>query len=384
VAPDLDLDLPARSRVVVAMSGGVDSAVAAGLLAEAGHEVVGITLQLYDHGAATGARKGACCAGRDVADARDAAAHLGIPHYVLDFEERFRAAVIDDFADAYARGVTPVPCVRCNQRVKFRDLLEVARDLGAAALATGHYARRIAGPRGPELHKARDAAKDQSYFLFATTPAQLGFLRFPLGGLTKADTRAHARRLGLPLAGKAESQDICFVPRGHYSDLVARLRPDAMRPGEIVDARDGRVLGRHDGAARFTVGQRRGLGVAAAEPLYVVGVDAARARVAVGPRGAGLAGAAVLAEANWLGGAVPEGKVEVRHRYNGRPSAGRLSAAIDRAAGDARVEFAEPQAGVAPGQACVAYEGTRLLGGGWIARTEPARGGSLDRGGAAA
>jgi len=265
--------------------------------------------------------------------------------------------------------------VRCNQRVKFRDLLEVARDLGAAALATGHYALRREGPDGsPELHKARDAAKDQSYFLFATTPDQLAFLRFPLGALTKDETRAHARRLGLPLlAGKAESQDICFVPSGHYSDLVARLRPDAMRPGEIVSAEDGRVLGRHAGAARFTVGQRRGLGVAAAEPLYVVAVDPARARVAVGPRGAGRCAAAILAEANWLDGAgppPPDLRLELRHRYNGPPAAGR----VVPDAGGPRVEFAEPQSGVAPGQACVAYAGTRLLGGGWIARTEPAGG----------
>src|SRR4051812_3977654 len=254
------------------MSGGVDSAVAAGLLAEAGHEVVAVTLQLYDHGTATG-RKGACCAGRDIADAREAAERLRIAHYVLDFEERFRAAVIDDFVDSYAEGRTPVPCVRCNQRIKFGDLLTIARDLGAEALATGHYALRVDGPADPELHKAADAAKDQSYFLFATTPEQLAFLRFPLGRLTKAETRAHApppdplpflpfpwarlpradpppppRRFGLPLADKAESQDICFVPKGHYSDLVARLRPDAAEPGDIVHA-DGRTLGRHQGVA---------------------------------------------------------------------------------------------------------------------------------------
>jgi tRNA-specific 2-thiouridylase len=385
-------DLPPASRVVVAMSGGVDSAVAAGLLAEAGHDVVGVTLQLYDHGAATAGRAGACCAGRDIADAREAAERLGVAHYVLDFEERFRRAVIDDFAESYARGATPVPCVRCNQRIKFRDLAEVARDLGAAALATGHYALRRAGPGGrpAELHRARDAAKDQSYFLFATTPEQLEFLRFPLGGLTKAETRAHARRLGLDLAEKAESQDICFVPSGHYSDLVARLRPEAMRPGEIVHVDDGRVLGRHEGAARFTVGQRRGLGVAAAtgEPLYVLGVEPARRRVVLGPRAAGLTAAASLVEVNWLGDAPPPTDgvdLAVQHRYRSPPVAARLLPG--RAEGEAGVRFASPEPGVAPGQACVLYAGTRLLGGGWIGgveRAAPAAGGSLDSAGAAA
>jgi tRNA-specific 2-thiouridylase len=386
-------DLPPASRVVVAMSGGVDSAVAAGLLAEAGHDVVGVTLQLYDHGAATAGRAGACCAGRDIADAREAAERLGVAHYVLDFEERFRRAVIDDFAESYARGATPVPCVRCNQRIKFRDLADVARDLGAAALATGHYADRRLGPAGPELHRARDTGKDQSYFLFATTPGQLAFLRFPLGRLTKAETRAHAGRLGLgKLAEKAESQDICFVPSGHYSDLVARLRPEAMRPGEIVHASDGRVLGRHDGAARFTVGQRRGLGVAAAdgEPLYVVEVDAGRRRVVAGPRAAGLTEAATLAEVNWLGDAPPpEAGVElaVQHRYKSPPVAAKLLPGPT--GGGAKVRFASPEPGVAPGQACVLYDGTRLLGGGWIAdveRVAPATvgGASLDRAGAAA
>jgi len=285
----IDLGLakpPAATRVVVAMSGGVDSAVTAGLLAEAGYAVVGVTLQLYDAGA-TAARKGACCAGQDIRDAARVAERLGVPHYVLDFEERFRRAVIDDFADAYARGETPIPCVRCNERIKFRDLLEVARDLGADALATGHYARRVDGAEGPELHRARDAARDQSYFLFATTPDQLAYIRFPLGEMAKERVRAEARRLGLPVEDKPDSQDICFVPSGSYARMVERLRPEAGEPGEIVD-RAGRVLGRHGGIAGFTVGQRRGLGLGGraddGRPLHVLRLDAERRRVVVGPR----------------------------------------------------------------------------------------------------
>ncbi|HEY0134230.1 MAG TPA: tRNA 2-thiouridine(34) synthase MnmA, partial [Nannocystis sp.] len=314
---------------------------------------------------------------------------LGIAHYVLDFEERFRRAVIDDFAESYARGVTPVPCVRCNQRIKFRDLADIARDLGAVALATGHYAERREGRAGPELHRARDPGKDQSYFLFATTPEQLAYLRFPLGDLTKDETRAHARRLGLDLAEKAESQDICFVPSGHYSDVVAKLRPEAMRPGEIVHTEDGRVLGRHEGVGRFTVGQRRGLGVAArdGEPLYVVAVEAGRRRVVVGPRAAGLTAAASLVEVNWLGDAPPSQAgvtLVAQHRYKSPPVAARLLSGGTE--GEAEVRFASPEPGVAPGQACVLYAGTRLLGGGWIGGVEPAAaaGASLDRAGAAA
>src|SRR4051794_5358810 len=297
--PCVDLDLPGGSRVVVAMSGGVDSSVAAALLARAGYEVIGITLQLYDHGAATG-RKGACCAGQDVRDAARVAAELGIPHYVLDYEARFREAVIEDFAESYRRGETPIPCIRCNERIKFRDLLETARHLGAAALATGHYVRRVQeGPDGPELHRARDAARDQSYFLYRTTCAELDFLRFPLGGLAKDETRTLARNFALPVADKPDSQDICFVPQGSYADLVKRLRPEAGEPGDIVDEH-GKVLGRHNGIAHFTVGQRRNLGIAAAEPLYVLRLDPETQRVIVGPRKALGQTRVALAEMNWL------------------------------------------------------------------------------------
>jgi tRNA-specific 2-thiouridylase len=357
--------VPAGARVVIAMSGGVDSSVTAGLLAEAGYEVVGVTLQLYDHGAAVG-RKGACCAGRDVQDARAVADRLGIAHYVLDFEARFKAAVIDDFAASYAAGRTPIPCVRCNERVKFRDLLSIARDLGAAALATGHYVRRVEGAEGPELHRAVDPAKDQSYFLFATTKEQLAFLHFPLGGLDKTATREQARRLGLPVAEKPDSQDICFVPTGHYSSIVARLRPEAAEPGDIVHV-DGRLLGRHAGTARFTVGQRRGLRVADGERLYVVGIEPAARRVVVGPRGAGDCTEILLSGASWLGPA-PTGPVEVKLRYNEPAVAARVEVLGE---GRARVAPLAPQAGVSPGQACVVYLGDRLLGGGWIERAPP-------------
>ncbi len=324
--PDIDIvGNPADHRIVVAMSGGVDSSVTAALLAEHGFEVVGITLQLYDHGAAL-RRKGACCAGQDIHDAARVAERLGIPHYVLDYESRFRDEVIEDFAESYRRGETPVPCIRCNQRIKFRDLLATARDLGASALATGHYVRRMAGPDGPELHRARDAARDQSYFLFATTRAELDFLRFPLGGLAKDETRALARHFGLAVADKPDSQDICFVPQGSYAELVERLRPEAGEPGDIVDER-GRVLGRHRGIAHFTVGQRKGLGIAAAEPLHVLAIEPERRadcrRTADGAgRGPDFAGRAQL-----VGSAAPQSI--------GRQGCGKAALGADAGAGDA-------------------------------------------------
>jgi tRNA-specific 2-thiouridylase len=365
MAMDLQLD-HGDGRVVVAMSGGVDSSCAAALLVEAGYEVIGITLQLYDHGAALG-KAGACCAGQDIHDARRVAEKLDIPHYVLDFEARFKEAVIEDFAQAYADGRTPLPCVRCNQRIKFRDLLTIARDIGGDALATGHYVRRATGEQGVELHRAADAWRDQSYFLFATRRKQLEFLRFPLGGLDKESTRRIAARFALPVADKPDSQDICFVPQGSYAGVVEKLRPGAAEPGEIVHV-DGRVLGRHEGVIHFTVGQRRGLVVATGERLYVVKLEPARNRVIVGPRSALGCEHAELIEVNWLGHepVPPEGlSLEIKHRAREPAVAARLVLNGD---GRARVEFAEPQAGVAPGQACVFYDGSRVMGGGWIDR----------------
>jgi tRNA-uridine 2-sulfurtransferase len=359
---------PADTRVVVAMSGGVDSSVVAAMLKDEGYDVVGVTLQLYDHGAAL-ARKGACCAGRDIHDARRVAERMGFPHYVLDYENLFRESVIDEFADSYLAGATPVPCIRCNERVKFRDLLNVAKDLDADCMATGHYIRRVEGAMGPELHRAADPARDQSYFLFSTTPDQLAYLRFPLGGLaSKAETRALAARYGLPVADKPDSQDICFVPNGNYAAVIEKLRPGAAEPGEIVDV-DGNVLGTHDGVLRYTVGQRRGLGIGGLdEPLFVVRLDADRRQVVVGPREMLRSRTIRLKEVNWLGDGPLAAETEalVRVRSTRQPVPG----LVRPAEGGAEVELLSAEEGVAPGQACVFYapEGTRVLGGGWIVR----------------
>lgn len=356
----IDFDIEPGSRVVVAMSGGVDSSVAAALMAEAGFDVVGITLQLYDHGQ-TVQRKGACCAGQDIHDARAVADRIGIPHYVLDYESRFRQSVIDEFADSYLVGQTPIPCVRCNQTVKFQDLLATARDLGARALVTGHYIQRLKNGDQAELHRAADPDKDQSYFLFATTQEQIDYCRFPLGGLTKEETREHADRLGLPVARKPESQDICFVPNGDYVGIVSKLRPGGLVPG-IIRHVDGRELGQHRGIINFTVGQRRGIGVADADRLYVVAIVPDKHEVIVGPRQAVMADFAQLDTGNWLCQVAAERQLSLRFGHNEPSVPGRIEHIADGSIAHLR----EPMFAVAPGQACVAYEGTRLLGGAWI------------------
>ena len=368
---------PEDTRVVVAMSGGVDSSVVAGLLAREGYDVVGVTLQLYDHGAATH-RKGACCAGQDIHDARRVAAALNIPHYVLDYEQRFRDAVIDPFARSYAQGETPVPCIACNQSVKFVDLMEVAQDLGADALATGHYvqSRLVDGRR--RLFRPVDADRDQSYFLFATTREQLDFLRFPLGGLGKDEVRALARDMGLVVADKHDSQDICFVPQGKYADVIRKMHPEAEQQGDIVHL-DGRVLGRHDGIINYTVGQRRGLGVAAAEPLYVVKLEHRTGRVIVGPREALRTHSVRLRDVNWLG----ENKLSAIAGGNGAPIEVKIrstrppqQAVVAMTGEDVLVTLVAGEYGISPGQACVFYADesatSEVLGGGFIAEAVPA------------
>jgi len=369
---------PADTRVVVAMSGGVDSSVTAALLHEQGYEVIGITLQLYDHGVAV-QTKGACCAGIDIHDARTVSARLGVPHYVLDYENRFHDQVMEDFADSYLRGETPIPCVRCNQTVKFTDLLTTARDLGADCLATGHYVQRIDGADGPELHRGADDGKDQSYFLFATTPEQLDYLRFPLGALDKDVTRDLARKYGLSVAEKPDSQDICFVPNGRYGDVVRRLRPGAVEAGEIVHL-DGTVLGTHNGVIDYTIGQRRGLGIGGRKdadesdgPLYVVGIDAERHQVVVGPQEALACVEVHLSETNWVSknGAPAVGTKILARLRNTAPA---MPATISDAggangAGSAIIQLDDPQYGIAAGQAAAIYDAgnpQKLLGGGWI------------------
>lgn len=360
----------AARRVVVAMSGGVDSSVVAALAAASGAEVIGVTLQLYDYGAATG-RKGACCAGDDIRDARAVADRLGIAHYVFDHESRFREDVVERFAEEYMAGRTPIPCIRCNMGPKFTDLLAMARELGADCLATGHYVRRAVGPHGPELHRAADPARDQSYFLYGTTEAQLDFLRFPLGGLPKAETRRLAEAAGLRVAAKPDSQDICFVPDGDYAKVVRAIHPEAEAPGEIVHAESGEVLGRHRGVIHYTVGQRRGLDIGGqSEPLYVVRIDAQGGRVLVGPRRMLATASAWIVETNRIG-PLPDAPLTAKVRSLARPVPVTLEGGLGGGA-DATIGFPEPEYGVAPGQAAVIYAGDRVVGGGWIAETQAA------------
>ena len=375
--PDIDLELSeegstiemrATQRVVVAMSGGVDSSVAAALVKSAGYDTIGITLQLYDHGDAT-KRKGACCAGQDIHDARSVAASLGIPHYVLDYESLFRESVIDNFADTYLSGHTPIPCVRCNETVKFKDLLTTSKDLGADALVTGHYIETSFSDGQWQMRRPVDEKRDQSYFLFSTTPEQLSFLRFPLAHLTKNEIREFAAKLALPVADKPDSQDICFVPNGDYATVIERLRPDCSLPGEIVDM-DGNILGQHQGVLHYTVGQRRGLGVAIGEPLYVVRIDADTRQVIVGPKDALARRTIMLDEVNWLGGEMLSDPIDVKVKIRSTGSPVRANLTLLQGQ-QAEVSLDIPEEGVSPGQACVFYgadEGpaARVLGGGWI------------------
>ncbi len=375
------LDLPKRpedTRIVVAMSGGVDSSVVAGLLKNEGYDVVGVTLQLYDHGAATH-RAGSCCAGQDIDDARRVCETLGIPHYVLDYEAKFRAAVIDPFAEAYANGETPIPCVSCNQTVKFADLLDTARQLGADALATGHYIRSRQNGEHRALYRPVDDSRDQSYFLFATTQEQIDYLRFPLGGIDKPDVRKMAEDMGLVVATKQDSQDICFVPQGKYSDVIAKLRPNAIQAGDIMHL-DGRVLGRHQGILHYTIGQRRGIGVATGEPLFVVHLDADKARVIVGPREALETHKIILRNMNWLGDIaledIPASGIEMFAKV--RSTRAPKPVILHHVDGITFVELLDGESGIAPGQACVLYSDdgneARVFGGGFIARSERAAG----------
>ncbi len=366
----LGFDKPvSETRVVVAMSGGVDSSVVASLLHEQGYDVVGITLQLYDHGEAI-AKKGACCAGQDIYDAKRVAEECGFPHYVLDYEDKFRQSVIDDFADSYLRGETPIPCVRCNQTVKFRDLLKMAHDLGGDCLATGHYIQRVMNDDTgvSELHRAVDVLKDQSYFLFATTQEQLDYLRFPLGGWTKDKTRIEAERLGLLNADKPDSQDICFVPNGDYAEVVRQVRPEAQKKGDIVHI-DGRIVGTHDGIVNYTIGQRKGLRIGGGvsdnnKPLYVIGLKPDDNQVLVGPKQALARDIVTLNDCNWLDN--HQGEIQVKLRSVSQPYAANLSRNDD---GTVNITLDTPQYGISPGQAAVCYAGDRIIGGGWIVKT---------------